>query len=275
MTNGRKPGKTFLRWAGSKRQLIPTLSNYWTNNNIRYVEPFAGSACLFFHIQPSSALLADINSELICTLSQVRDHLSDVLSELDNLDHGKEFYYQLRSVDPGTLEPAQRAARFVYLNRYCFNGLYRTNRKGEFNVPFGGIKCGNIPSEEILQECSNSLRKAELLNADFEVTLAEAKRGDFVYIDPPYHVKSKVVFNEYDQKIFNSDDIERLRRCLDRLTSDGVEFLLSYADAQDADLLKEGFLCRHVQVRRNIAGFAGNRKSASEIVVTNKHVIRD
>lgn len=275
MTNGKRPGKTFLRWAGSKRQLLPTLTEYWTNEHIRYVEPFAGSACFFFHIQPSAALLGDINSELICTLSQVKDHLSDVLSELDNYAYSKEFYYQLRSIAPETLRPAQRAARFIYLNRFCFNGLYRTNRQGEFNVPYGGQKCGNIPSEETLKECSRTLGMTKLLNSDFEVTLDQAKIGDFVYIDPPYYVKSKAVFNEYNQKSFSTDDMERLRGCLDKLTFKGIEFLLSYADVPDAAILKEGFLHKNVVVRRNIAGFAGKRKCAGEIVVTNKHLINN
>ena len=125
--------RSFIRWAGSKRQLIPILSEFWKPNYKRYVEPFAGSAALFFYLAPNNALLGDINKELIDTYRQVRTNLKQVLNRLSLLNNNKTVYLRLRSQNPTLLSAPDRAARFIYLNRYCFNGLYRTNRSGAFN----------------------------------------------------------------------------------------------------------------------------------------------
>src|SRR5580658_6327776 len=129
----------FLRWAGSKRRLLPTLQTFWTKKHKRYIEPFAGSACLFFAIKPPKAILGDLNPELISTYIEVKYRLPGVLAELAKLPPwNKREYLRLRSLDTATLEPRARAARFIYLNRFCFNGIYRTNLKGQFNVPYSG-----------------------------------------------------------------------------------------------------------------------------------------
>src|SRR5947207_1539399 len=117
----------FLRWAGSKRQLLPSLSVYWNSQYTRYVEPFAGSACLFFHLKPKQALIGDVNDDLIATYREVKYRASEVTSSLKDLKKGPQAYYDLREIDPFLLTPSERAARFIYLNRFCFNGLYRTN----------------------------------------------------------------------------------------------------------------------------------------------------
>src|SRR5258708_7755717 len=144
----------FLRWAGSKRQLVKTLSSYWDDTFGRYVEPFAGSACLFFHVQPSRAILGDQNEELIATYKEIKCRPEYVAKRLRLLKKSKTTYYRIRKQSVRGLSSIEQAARFIYLNRCCFNGLYRTNLKGEFNVPYGGDGSGSIPSAETLKVCS-------------------------------------------------------------------------------------------------------------------------
>ena len=264
------PVRPFLRWAGSKRQLIPTLSEYWSDDYSRYLEPFAGSACLFFHIQPQAGILGDINTELILTYTQVRDNVNAVVNVLSGWKRSKDVYYRLRETDPSGLDHAERAARFIYLNRFCFNGLYRTNLKGKFNVPYGGEKSGHLPNADDFQLIRHALRNVELVDGDFHRVLEQAQPGDLVYIDPPFRVQERRVFHEYDASGFGLEDLKRLRSWLDKLDSSGVDFLVSYAECKLAGLLMEGFSSRKVQVRRNISGFARNRRVAGEILISNR-----
>ena len=273
MVDRPKPVKPFLRWAGSKRQLLPVLSTYWLGSFKRYLEPFLGSGSLFFYLLPNLAILGDINPNLIATYEQVKSNLPDVLSELSTMRKGKEEYYRTRSIDPSSLSPSQHAARFIYLNRFSFNGLYRTNRRGDFNVPYGGGRSGDLPSWELLEACSKALQVAQLVSGDFEVVLRQARAGDFVYLDPPYNVKASRVFNEYGPSSFEACDLERLRRWLDTLTDLGVEFVLSYAKCEEAELLMTGYTPTEITVRRNIAGFSGNRRRAGEWLISNREAL--
>src|SRR5713226_799695 len=158
----------FLRWAGSKRSLLPILQAFWTKKHKRYIEPFAGSACLFFAIKPPKAILGDLNPELIATYVEVKYRIGAVLKELGILEPAdKKEYTRLRAIDIATLTPAARAARFIYLNRFCFNGIYRTNLLGQFNVPYSGNRCGGFPQPEVFRQCSTRLRSARFVNGDF------------------------------------------------------------------------------------------------------------
>jgi DNA adenine methylase len=260
----------FLRWAGSKRQLIPILSGYWDYKYSRYVEPFAGSASLFFSLSPPRALLGDINIELMATYKQVKHNVKALLSDLSTMKKGRRNYLRLRALDPLFFTPSMRAARFIYLNRFCFNGLYRTNREGRFNVPYGGDRSGRIPSNDLLLRCSSSLKRTELAVGSFEATLEKVKPGDFVYMDPPFSIKAKRVFNEYDVSIFGLEDLYRLRKWMVRLDHENVHFLVSYAESEEADLLRDGFHTEVVVVRRNIAGFTERRKPARELLISNR-----
>lgn len=267
-TEARK--KPFLRWAGSKRQLVPVLLRYWQDHYQRYIEPFAGSAVLFFALSPQRAVLGDINADLIEAYVQVKANLQEVLTALREMPKGKTHYLRIRSIEASLLAPPERAARFIYLNRYCFNGLYRTNSSGQFNVPYGGQKTGRVPSEDRFRECSLSLQSAELVAGSFETVLSVVQRGDFVYMDPPYKVGAQRVFNEYDASAFSQDDLRALRDWMVRLDEQGIPFAVSYAESEEADFLRRGFSSRLVTVRRNIAGFAGSRKSANEFLISNR-----
>ena len=263
----------FLRWAGSKRQLLAQLGFYWRTQHRRYLEPFVGSACLFFRLQPKRAVLGDINAELIFAYQQVKTNATGVAVSVRRYKKGVKEYYRLRAVSPLDLEPVDRAARFIYLNRFCFNGLYRTNRQGHFNVPYGGAKVGHLPTLEELETCQSVLRHTTLVTGDFAETLVLARSGDFVYMDPPYTTVSSRIFNEYDRAQFKHADLLRLRSWMDKLTQGGVVFVVSYANCSESKLLSRGYECRKVDVRRNIAGFASNRRVSSEVLITNRSLV--
>lgn len=260
----------FLRWAGSKRRLLPVLQTFWTKKHKRYVEPFAGSACLFFAIKPPKAILGDLNPELIATFIEVKYRIGAVLDELKALrPEDKEEYLRLRAIDISTMTPPARAARFIYLNRYCFNGIYRTNLAGQFNVPYSGVRCGGVPADEAFRKCSNRLRSARFINGDFEKVLKYAQKGDLVYMDPPFAVRARRVFRQYDPSTFTSDDVSRLRGWMERLNAAHINFVVSYAESDEADVLRRNFSYETVSVRRNIAGFAGHRASTNELLISN------
>lgn len=260
---------TFLRWAGSKRKLLPVLLNLVPRDFERYVEPFAGSACLFFTLQPRRAILGDINDELINTYREVKRSPEEVIAWLSELDPNKDGYYRVRAIDPSELNGPLRAARFIYLNRLCFNGLYRTNKQGEFNVPFGGYRCGPIPSAESLRLTALFLKRASLISGSFERTLERIKTGDFVYLDPPYCIRSRRVFNGYSHFSFGADQLTTLRQHLDRLNRMGIPFLVSYGLSREGRELARGFRYREVVVQRQIAGFSAKRRKNKELLITN------
>ena len=260
----------FLRWAGSKRRLLPALQTFWTKKHRRYVEPFAGSACLFFAIKPPKAILGDLNPELIATFIEVKYRIGAVLAELKKLQpEDKQEYLRLRAIDISKLSPSARAARFIYLNRYCFNGIYRTNLAGQFNVPYSGVRCGSVPPDAMFQKCSTRLRRARFVNGDFEEVLAQAEKGDLVYMDPPFAVRARRVFRQYDPGTFTHEDIQRLRGWMERLNARGINFVVSYAESDEADVLKKNFSHETVAVRRHVAGFAAHRAMANEVLISN------
>ena len=259
----------FLRWAGSKRQLVSRLASYWPGDPARYIEPFAGSACLFFALQPKEAVLGDINADLIRTYCTVRDHSSDVAAELAQIAFNKDTYYGLRQMRPETMPATAAAARFIYLNRFCFNGLYRTNAAGDFNVPFAPRGSGRLPLLSHLVGCAELLSRAKLHCGDFEETLELVQAGDFVYLDPPFAVSKRRVFREYSPTSFAQHDLIRLCRHLHRIDSIGARFLVSYADCAEARDAFRRWHFRRVRTRRNIAGFAVHRRFAFELIVTN------
>jgi DNA adenine methylase len=264
--------QSFIRWAGSKRLSMPFLKPYCGAIRGRYIEPFAGSACLFFDLEPQSAVLGDLNGELISAMRAIRRDVYRVLECLRRLPKGEAAYYRIRSRDPADLSEPELAARFLYLNRYCFNGLYRTNLDGKFNVPYGPPKiAGHHPTidEDRIVRASSLLKRATLVNGDFEETLAHAEPGDFVYLDPPYATNQVRVFGEYVPNSFSRKDLHRLHAALSSMDRRGIDFLISYGDTPEAEELLREWAPSKVPTRRNIAGFAGKRKTAYELVATN------
>jgi DNA adenine methylase len=260
----------FLRWAGSKRRLLPKLLPYWREDAKRYFEPFVGSAALFFALRPKVALLSDINPELMATYRTVRSRSQQVAAALQVSPRTKASYLRLRRTKPDGLSSVARAVRFVFLNRYCFNGLYRTNAAGTFNVPYAPTATGSLPTSGQLSRVAATLRRAELLCGDFEALLtAEVEKGDFVYLDPPFAVANRRVFRQYGPQVFGTRDLERLAGLLDLLDRRGATFVVSYAYCREALTYFDGWTHRRVLTQRNIAGFVGSRREAAELIISN------
>jgi len=260
---------SFIRWAGSKRQLLSKLKAFWPGGKTRYIEPFCGSACLFFDLEPQTAILGDVNSELITTYEVLQRDVDSVCDYLRRLPKGERNYYKLRSFDPEDLSETEKAARFIYLNRHCFNGIYRTNKAGKFNVPCGKrSKTADIDFDQIVG-AAHLLKRATLINSDFATTLEQVEKGDFVYLDPPYAVSDRKIFAEYHPDTFSIRDLARLGDHLQDMHEKGACFVVSYADSREARELLAPWNPKRVRTRRNIAGFAHDRRHAFELLATN------
>jgi DNA adenine methylase len=264
--------KPFLRWAGSKRKQLSRLVSFWSPDHKRYVEPFAGSACLFFEIAPDAAVLGDSNKELMQLYRVVRDEPERLYRRLCCIRRDKATYLRWRSLRPESLDRETRALRFLYLNRNCFNGIYRTNMAGEFNVPMG-TRLGEYFGSDDLVRCSKLLERTTLIAADFAKTLERVKAGDFVYLDPPYAVTSRRIFREYGKKTFDTADIPRLSECLTAIAKQDADFLVSYADCAEARALSLDWYSVRLPIKRHIAGFAGDRRNAYEWLISNRPII--
>jgi DNA adenine methylase len=261
-------GSSVIRWAGSKRQLLPYLLANIPGGFHRYVEPFCGSATLFFAIRPRCSILADLNQELITALLFIKEAPAETHEAVCTLCPSKSVYERLRELDPIDLSPFRRAVRFLYLNRYCFNGVYRTNRSGRFNVPMGK-KTGRVPSRENYLQCAEALQSATLVRDDFSTTLARCGPGDFVYLDPPYY-KTGRHRGEYGPIAFTSQDLERLVHALIALDKLGAQFLLSYSDTPILqDMLPRLWNTSLLRVQRHVSGFRATSHHVDEILVKN------
>jgi DNA adenine methylase len=268
----RNNTKPFLRWAGSKRKHLGRLRPFWSASHTGYVEPFAGSACLFFALAPAVGVLGDSNKELIEVYKVVRDAPKRLYARLQRVRRDLETYTRWRALDPKTLDRDTRALRMLFLNRNCFNGIYRTNTDGHFNVPMGS-KLSEYFSQEDLLSCSTLLQQTQLVAGDFSKTLRHVKAGNFVYLDPPFAVTSRRIFREYGRKVFDTSDIARFSEALSAIANAKADFLVSYADCREARMLAAQWNSVRLPVRRHVAGFAGARKNAYELVITNMSIV--
>ena len=264
-----------VKWAGGKGRLLTQLKSRLPPGfgRRRYLEPFIGGGALFFSLTPSRAILSDVNTALIETYRAVRDQVDAVVSALERLavGHGKEKFYRTRErYNREELSPVERAATFLYLNKTCFNGLHRVNRRGEFNVPFGRYKNPRIVDAPRLRAASRLLRGADLRNAPFEHVLETARPGDFVYFDPPYVPVSETAnFTGYAQTGFGPDDQTRLRDVFRELDRRRCHVMLSNSDVPAVRSLYQGFSIDIVTAPRAISCNAESRKAVREVVVTN------
>lgn len=265
-----------MKWAGGKGRLLSQLRPLLPSGveHMRHVEPFVGGGALFFSRRPGRALLTDINPALVGTYAAIRDDLSGVISALRGLakGHSKEGYYQVRErYNQGRrISTAKRAAMFIYLNKTCFNGLHRVNRKGEFNVPVGSYKNPRILNEEGLQAASQALKHANLQCVPFEALLENAKPGDFVYFDPPYEpVSPTASFTSYARDGFSQEDQTRLRDVYKALDRRGCKLMLSNSDVPFIRELYAEFEVETVAAPRAINCDARGRGKVREVVVRN------
>lgn len=259
-----------FKWAGGKRWLVQNYPTLFPNFSGKYIEPFAGSAAVFFHLSPSSALLADTNRDLINTYEALRDCWEEVLAALmvHSRKHSHEHYYAVRSSTPRTV--ANRAARFIYLNRTCFNGLYRVNQQGQFNVPKGS-KDSVLRTTDDFARVSQILANTEILVSDFESVIDKANSGDLLFVDPPYTVAHRFNgFVKYNEILFSWDDQLRLSACLSRANARRVKVISTNADHHSLhSLYEDQFTIRRLERHSLISGSSSNRKVITELLITS------
>ena len=263
-----------VKWVGGKRQLMFELLKNMPENYNRYFEPFIGGGALFFYLQPYNAYISDMNEELINLYQVVRDNVDELVADLQKHDISKEYFMEIRNIDRTeeyeNWSDVQKASRFIYLNRTCFNGMYRVNSKGEFNVPFGHYKNPRILDENNLINCSNLLQRTEIKHADFSEILKKVKKGDFVYFDPPYVPLSETSsFTSYTKDGFDMDMQFKLRDVCDELDTMGVKFLLSNSDTKLVNELYENYNIKKVFASRQINANADGRGKITEVLVRN------
>jgi len=220
----------FLKWAGGKRWFVQKYADHLPNNFHRYIEPFLGGGSVFFHLKPENAILGDLNQDLIIAYSAIKEDYDSLITALrkHNRQHSYEYYYKVRACNPTS--DIGRAARFIYLNRTCFNGIYRVNLKGKYNVPKGSKNTVILESDDF-SALSYQLQSARIINSDFEILIETAQRGDLVFADPPYTVKHNFNgFVKYNEKLFSWDDQIRLADALYRAKERGVKIVSTNAN---------------------------------------------
>jgi DNA adenine methylase len=269
-----------VKWAGGKRQLLGVLELSLPSEYRRYIEPFAGGAALLFHLAPSYAVINDANDELINTYRVIKSRLAELVVELQKHENNRDYFYAIRNWDRQPEEYAhlsnvQRAARFLYLNRTCYNGLYRVNKRGQFNVPYGKYKNPSLVNEAVLQRVHDYFHAKEVyfFNTDFEQFFHNFafERGDFVYIDPPYDpFEQGNNFVQYQGVGFGKEQQLKLKQICDTLTDRGVNFLLSNsATPYICGLYQEQYYLQRVKARRMIASQVASRVAIEEVLVCN------
>lgn len=261
--------RPFLRWAGSKKKLLPELEKFYKPGMGTYIEPFVGSGQLFFKLSVPNAILGDTNVDLIRTYEHIKEHPEKIYKKLKKFPLGKDEYYKIRDQYNASSDDIYNSALFIYLNTFCFNGLYRTNNSGKFNVPYSASS-GSLIDLDTLMAISKYLERAQFKIGDFEsVVLENCKKNDFVYLDPPYAIKNRRIFNQYGPHTFGLNDIERLRKLLNEIHNRGSHFVLSYAHCEEALDLSNDWDFHVVNTVRNISGFAQHRKIENEVIITN------
>lgn len=260
--------KPVLRWAGSKRQILPKLTSLAPAFAGRYIEPFCGSACLFLALNPSRAVLGDVNPHLVATYLELQQRPEAVSTILAGWEVSKDMYLYLRSLPAGT-DLTFNAAKFLYLNRYCFNGVYRENLQGRFNVPYGGHRTGRLPGLEELGQFSERLQSVQLYCGDFSQSVQDAQVNDFIYLDPPYYYGSVRNRGEYGWNAFADPDVDRLIEEVRSAHERGVKILISYNQAHTLRKALPGWHLTYASVRRSVAGFSKGRKSVREYQLRN------
>lgn len=263
--------RPFLKWAGGKGQLIQQYTRYFPKKYQTYYEPFLGGGAVFFFLAPPAAVLTDINPELINAYRCVRDNVEKLIERLEEHQrkHEKDYYYEVRQAKG--LNNIEKAARLIYLNKTCFNGLYRENSKGEFNVPIGKYKNPKICNPELLRSVSSALQNAQLSVRPFENILDYASSADdFVYFDPPYHPLSPTSnFTAYSRASFSQDDQIRLKGVFAELAEQGVKVMLSNSDCKFVRELFSDFNIHSISASRLINSNARKRGRISEVLITS------
>ena len=272
--------KPFVKWVGGKRQLLKQFRDLGlyppedfdpiTNT---YFEPFVGGGAVFFDLLPETAYLSDLNNELVVTYNVIKNDVENLIKSLKKHKLDKEYFLKIRAQSPEKLSDLNTASRFIYLNRTCFNGMYRVNSKGGFNVPFGKYTNPLICDENNLRKASKALKNVEIKKQDYKEVLKKAKKGDFVYFDPPYYPVSKTAsFTSYTSESFLDKEQIELRDTFVELHKRGCFVMLSNSDTPFINKIysePEGLRITKVQAGRAINSDASKRGKITEVLVTN------
>ena len=262
--------RPFLKWVGGKTQILHTLLDTIPRFGGTYHEPFLGGGALFFQLRPDKAVISDLNEELINCYEMVRDDPEGLINLLSEYIYDKKFYYDMRQKNPLEMSGLHRAARMIYLNKTGFNGLYRVNSKGIFNVPFGRYRNPLICDEANLRGCAVALKTARIECRSFESVLDVAQKGDLVYFDPPYIPLSKsAYFTAYEKGGFGMANQELLSRVFSELDQKGVFVILSNSDVPWIDDAYQPFNIRRIKALRMVNSDSSRRGKVGEVLVTN------
>lgn len=266
----------FLKWVGGKRQLMNDIEPLLPSRITTYFEPFVGGGAVFLHRQPKKAVINDYNAELINVYETIKDNVEELIEDLSLHKNEAEYFYNLRALDRQEgferLSNVKRASRVIYLNKTCFNGLYRVNSSGEFNTPFGRYKNPNIVNETVLRAVSSYLNSNDIrfMSGDFEEALKGVRKGAFVYLDPPYDPISKSSnYTGYTEGGFDKDEQIRLSEACKRLDKKGVKFLLSNSATPFIKDLYKDYEIFEVGANRHINSDASKRGEVTEVLVRN------
>jgi DNA adenine methylase len=273
--------KPFVKWVGGKRQLLKQFRdlNLYPPHDFNpvkntYFEPFVGGGAVFLDLLPKRAVLSDLNFELITTYKVVKNDVDKLIKLLKTYKYDKNFFLKIRSKQSKDLSDVQIAAKFIYLNRTCFNGLYRVNSKGEFNVPFGNYKNPLICDEDNLKKISKALKNVKIYNEDYKNVLKRAKKGDFIYFDPPYYPVNRTSnFTGYTVEGFFEKEQEELKNIFVELHKRGCFVMLSNSDTSFINKLysklDKKIKIHKIEANRNINSKASGRGKVKEVLITN------
>lgn len=262
--------RPFVKWAGGKGQLLEELINRVPDSFSRYYEPFIGGGALFYKISPEKAVIADLNPELVNTYIVVRDDVESLISSLCIHQNTPDYFYSTRALDISRMTPVERASRFIYLNKTCYNGLWRVNSKGHFNVPYGKYKNPLICDADNLRLVSQALIDTDIRECDFEQAVFSAQKNDFIYFDPPYYPLSKTAyFTGYVKNGFGPDEQRRLVEVFNNLSDKGCKVMLSNSNTEFVKDLYSNFRITEVKVNRAINCKGDRRTGLTELIITN------
>ena len=266
-----------VKWVGGKRQLLDEIAPRLPKRITTYCEPFLGGGAVLFSLQPRNAIVNDLNADLMLVYEVIRDDVEFLIAALEQHENTAEYFYNIRDLDRDKntyreMSAVERASRIIYLNKTCYNGLFRVNASGEFNSPFGHYKNPNIVNAPVLRAVSKYLtaNNIQLLHIDFEEVLQRVPRGGFVYLDPPYDpVSDTASFTGYNRGGFGREEQERLKRCCDELAARGVRFLLSNSATSFIKELYTGYTVEIVHAKRTINSDASKRGAVEEVLIRN------
>jgi DNA adenine methylase len=266
-----------VKWVGGKRQLLQDISNHIPDKFFTYYEPFLGGGAVLFHLQPNRAVVNDINEELINIYTVIRDNLEELIEDLKRHKNEADYFYEIRELDRdkktySQLSNIEKASRIIYLNKTCYNGLFRVNQQGEYNAPFGRYKNPNIVNETTLRAVSNYFNRVKITFkcGDFEEAVKGIRKGSFVYFDPPYDpVSDSANFTGYDKGGFDREEQTRLKELCDKLDTKGVKFLLSNSATEFILELYKDYNITIVQANRAINSKGDKRGKVDEVLVKN------